>query len=218
MSSVDGTSTKTPESIIIVGLGVFGLSTALAISQRPQWSQTRITVIEASPTLPNPGGASTDHSRIVRPDYGNLAYAELAVEAQKLWRNTSDGWGAHGRYHQPGFAMIAQAGSGEYVQNSLDNVQRLATKFPDLGRIEVLTSPEQVKMVTGGLLAGDWGYVNWGSGWADASASMKYALSRLDNSRVHMETGEVTKLIEHSENRSVIVGVQLITVMRVWDH
>jgi sarcosine oxidase / L-pipecolate oxidase len=211
MSSVNGSSTKIPESIIIVGLGVFGLSTALAISQRPQWSQTRITVIEASPALPNPGGASTDHSRIVRPDYGNLAYAELALEAQKLWRNTSDGWGAHGRYHQSGFAMIAHAGSGEYVQKSLDNVQKLAPNFPDVGTIEVLTSPEQVKKVTGGVLAGDWGYVNWGSGWADATASMKYALSRLDTSRVHMETGEVTKLIEDSKDRSLIVGVQLIT-------
>ncbi len=204
---------KIPSSIIIVGLGVFGVSTALAISSRPEWSNTHITVIDASATStsPNPTGSSVDHSRIVRPDYGNLAYAQLAVEAQKLWRDTTS-WGGGGRYHQVGLALISRAGDEEIVRKTLDNVRSLASRFPDLGRIQVLENAEEVAKVTGVMLKGDWGYVNWGSGWADAGASIKYALSRLDTSRVRVMTGEVARLVEEgAEDRCKIVGVQMST-------
>lgn len=53
-----------PESVIIVGAGVFGLSTALAIERR--YPNTKVTVIDRS-APPVADGTSVDTSRIIRP-------------------------------------------------------------------------------------------------------------------------------------------------------
>ena len=37
-----------PSSILILGSGVFGLSTALALSTRPSYTHTRITLLDLS--------------------------------------------------------------------------------------------------------------------------------------------------------------------------
>lgn len=53
-----------PDSVIIVGAGVFGLSTALAIARR--YPSTKVTVIDRY-TPPVPDGTSVDTSKILRP-------------------------------------------------------------------------------------------------------------------------------------------------------
>ena len=57
-------SEKFPTTVVIVGAGVFGLSTALAISRRHP--DTQVTVIDRH-TPPVPDGTSVDTSRILRP-------------------------------------------------------------------------------------------------------------------------------------------------------
>lgn len=53
-----------PESVIIIGGGAFGLSTALTIERR--YPSTKITLIDRH-TPPVPDGTSVDTSRILRP-------------------------------------------------------------------------------------------------------------------------------------------------------
>lgn len=53
-----------PDNIIIVGAGVFGLSTALAIARR--FPSTKVTVIDRC-TPPVQDGTSVDTSKILRP-------------------------------------------------------------------------------------------------------------------------------------------------------
>lgn len=53
-----------PDTVIIVGAGVFGLSTALAIERR--YPTTKVTVIDRY-TPPVQDGTSVDTSRILRP-------------------------------------------------------------------------------------------------------------------------------------------------------
>lgn len=57
-----------PSSILIIGSGVFGLSTAVALTKRPVFASTKITVLDRSPTIPAPDASSTDSSRIVRTE------------------------------------------------------------------------------------------------------------------------------------------------------
>jgi threonine dehydrogenase-like Zn-dependent dehydrogenase len=52
-----------PATVIIIGAGVFGLSTALAIAKRH--SSTKITVIDRL-TPPVPDGTSVDTTRVIR--------------------------------------------------------------------------------------------------------------------------------------------------------
>jgi sarcosine oxidase/L-pipecolate oxidase len=48
---------KIPSSILIIGSGVFGLATADALCQRPEYNDTKIVVIDRLP-FPAPDGAS----------------------------------------------------------------------------------------------------------------------------------------------------------------
>ncbi len=190
------TTTAPTSDILIIGAGVFGISTARALLQRPSYTNSRITILDASPQLPNPSGSSVDSSRIIRADYAVLPYARLGLEAQELWRDTSDdGWGGQGRYHEPGLVLTANSGAGTYVKQSLDNVRSLALSGLsglDIAKIEELPNEEAICGATGHFGSnGETGYVNWSSGWADAEACVRYAIERLStesNGRVTLRS------------------------------
>ncbi|KAJ6166707.1 hypothetical protein N7470_002154 [Penicillium chermesinum] len=164
-----------PSSVLIVGGGVFGLSTALSLSKR--YPECRITLVEAASTIPNPHGSSVDTSRIVRADYANAAYAKLAATAIERWRGTD--WGREGRYTQAGLLLVypeSSASAKEYARKSYENVRDI--------------EGDKVTLDVAG------GYVNWGSGWSDAEASVKYAKECLDrDGKVVFRTGEVERVI-----------------------
>lgn len=170
--------------ILIIGAGVFGISTARALLERPSFSKSKITILDSSPQLPNPFGSSVDASRIVRADYAILPYAKLGLKAQELWRDTTDdGWGGQGRYHEPGLVLTANTGAEWYVKQSLDNVRSLAQSRLtglDIAKIEELPDKDAIRRATGYPGSnGDTGYANWSSGWADAEACVRYAIERL---------------------------------------
>lgn len=140
-----------------------------------------------------------DGSRIVRPDYASAPYAALAAAAQEKWRHEE--WGADGRYHESGLVLTADMGQQDYVVKSLDNVQTLQAAALEQGNphsrpIEVLRSTDDIKDLLGtGGASGDLGYVNWGSGWADAEASIVYLYKKLEaQGRVEFMTDTVTRL------------------------
>lgn len=137
---------------------MFGLGTADALSKRPEFANTTITVVDrgsgeteggedASNHFPARDAASIDSSRIIRADYADAAYAALADEAQAYWRgakrplDAADGQdyiGGGGRYTESGLVVVADAvdekqlkgkKSGmDYVRESWANVQALAAK------------------------------------------------------------------------------------------
>ena len=178
------TATAEFSDILIIGAGVFGISTARAILRRPSYSKSKITILDASPQLPNPSGSSVDSSRIIRADYAVLPYAKLGLEAQELWRDTRDeGWGGQGRYHEPGLVLTANSGGGTYVKESLDNVRLLARSGLtglNIEQIEALPNEEAIRRASGHSGSnGETGYVNWSSGWADAEVCVRYAIDCL---------------------------------------
>ncbi|EAS32530.3 fructosyl amino acid oxidasesarcosine oxidase [Coccidioides immitis RS] len=202
-------ATPLPESILIVGGGVFGLSTALALSRR---HSGKITLVESSPTIPNPHGSSVDASRIIRADYANDAYARLATAAIEQWRTTE--WGHEGRYNRNGLVLVSSgsAETGAYVRSSYENVKALDKSGKE---VELLPTKEDVESVvpgygTGNNVAG--GYVNWGSGWGDAEASVRFAKQLLDETgRVEFKTGNVKRLLSIPDQGSKrkVTGVEL---------
>ena len=149
--------------IVIVGAGVFGISTALALLRRPLrgrkqpqaressfisatasksssqssassvpssiLSSNPILLLDAASELPNPVGSSVDSSRIIRADYADEVYTDLAREAQEWWQNrqplgeeeggsqnqdkVNNGWGGERRYTRSGFVLVADDDSAE---------------------------------------------------------------------------------------------------------
>ncbi|KAI1842033.1 hypothetical protein JX266_011788 [Neoarthrinium moseri] len=183
-----------PSSILIVGSGVFGLSTAYALTRRPEWAQTAITVLDRSSggEFPAKDSSSIDSSRIVRADYADRAYAHLAAVAQDEWRKPgADSWGGEGRYAETGFVICADAGPEVrpdgmrtglgFAKSAYVNALELAEKegLPE-GSVVELRGREAIKQASGtGAPFGDWGYLNKRSGWANAEKSMKFLYDRV---------------------------------------
>lgn len=197
-----------PKHILILGSGVFGLSSALALTSRLFFSSSKITLVDqfspydSTSTDPNPSAASIDTSRIVRADYASEPYSQLAVKAQELWRDDgAKAWGGEGRYHQPGLMLTTEPGRQEYVRRSLINVRALVGQ----GEVEEANSKEEIdRLIDGhGISVGTWGYLNKGSGWVDAEATVKWAMSQIDQKRVEVRKDSVQKLLLSTERDSV---------------
>lgn len=81
------------QSVLIVGAGVFGISTALHLLRRG-WKNVKI--IDRSSVLPAPDAASSDLNKVVRTSYSDITYTRLAKEAITEWKNEE--WGDS--YHE----------------------------------------------------------------------------------------------------------------------
>ncbi|TVY15029.1 L-pipecolate oxidase [Lachnellula arida] len=185
-----------PGEILILGSGVFGLSTALALTQRPAFKSSKITVVDRS-IFPAPDGSSIDTSRIIRPDYASPPYAHLASTAQSLWRTPSSPFST--AYTESGLVLVANTNSSglPYVRDSFANVKAL---LPNPGDVEELRGRRAIEKEVGtGGGSGDWGYVNRRSGWADAEAGMRILRGMVEETgRVTFLTRTVTSLIYSS--------------------
>ncbi|KAL9043057.1 MAG: hypothetical protein Q9180_000137 [Flavoplaca navasiana] len=195
-----------PSSILIVGAGVFGLSTALAILLSPVYVKTHLTIVD--PDLPDLGHsrddivfryapdahtASIDSSRIIRPDYANPAYSKLATEAQEAWRS---GYGGEDVYHESGLVVVAGQSGNEYVEAACRNVEDPSTKAEDRLKeptnVERLNNSRDIRAILGfpsrhaGHLEqpeseqlGTTGYINRSSGWANAEGAIRTQMRRI---------------------------------------
>ncbi|KAI3395300.1 hypothetical protein diail_1456 [Diaporthe ilicicola] len=211
-----------PSSILIVGAGVFGLSTALSLARSTALPEsTTITVLDRSSqpgVFPSRDASSIDTSRIIRADYADPAYAALAAEAQEIWRQP-DGPGADGRYCETGLIITTndatkKASGIDYVRSSWENVRALAADDPALlAKIEELPSPAAIRGAYGtGGGSGAWGYINRRSGWADAEACMDWLYAQVRaTGRVTFVNGTAASLLCSTYNRRTpqVRGVRL---------
>ncbi|TAQ87172.1 hypothetical protein B7494_g4486 [Chlorociboria aeruginascens] len=197
-----------PKSILIIGSGVFGLSTTLALTENPLYKYTSITVVDRSP-FPAPDGSSIDSSRIVRSDYSDPSYASLGAAALTKWRSDSrSSLGGQNRYNETGllFSCDVPSQGAHYVEESLKNVQYLCEAANDTTSVTKLPTPSamQETALTGGY-TGDWGYVNRKSGWANAEESMIWLRSQVESTgRVKFVIAEVASLIYSSDYTTVL--------------
>lgn len=193
------------------------MSTALSLSERHP--STRITLLESSPTIPNPHGSSVDSSRIIRADYANRAYADLAAAAIRKWRTTA--WGRDGRYTENGLVLVYSEGSAaaeKYTRDSYANVRQLeeeeggsddrVTFLPNRAAVEDVLP--RIYAAGGTKAAG--GYLNRGSGWGDAEAGVRFARQMLaERANVTVRHAEVERLLfdDQAGSSSKVTGVVL---------
>ena len=72
------------KSYLVIGGGVFGASTALRLIQR--FPKAHIILLQGPSTIES-AAASFDLNRIIRVEYDDPLYIELAVKAQAVWRS-----------------------------------------------------------------------------------------------------------------------------------
>src|SRR5262245_28250486 len=90
----------------IVGSGIFGASTALALARRGR----AVTVFDRAAEPPADDAASNDRSKALRFEYGahSALYVPLVDESRQAYRELEQGWGAP-LYVETGVLALARA-------------------------------------------------------------------------------------------------------------
>jgi sarcosine oxidase/L-pipecolate oxidase len=180
--------------ILIVGAGVFGTSTAYHLSLTYK-DPTLITVLDRTPFPPS-HAASTDINKIVRADYSQRFYMDLAYEAMEAWENWPDLRDEHGLFfHRSGWINLEAEDS--------DLAERIRRNFKQRGG----DPTSDVKLDEGlrdmwngvlketsfqGLRSAYW---NEQAGWADAGAAVEKMMSEAVRRGVHYVCGDVQELV-----------------------
>ncbi|KIW42941.1 uncharacterized protein PV06_06437 [Exophiala oligosperma] len=177
-----------PSSIIIVGAGVFGASTALHLSRR--YPSYGITVFDRSP-FPSPSAASTDISKIVRAAYSDLNYCRLAARSHDIWRNDRL---LNKFYHEAGMLSIRPYKGG--ARAMLENFKRLG-----INEDAKVVTPEEVKTMFNGVFErANFNKVEeflWepNAGWAEAANALAAIMQAAVDNGVSYVSNAVSKLI-----------------------
>jgi sarcosine oxidase/L-pipecolate oxidase len=163
MGITPSTANGHPGSLVIVGAGVFGLSTALHFKR--SHPDATVTVIDR--IRENRGGASSDLNKIVRADYPDPIYMRLAIEAQERWRNDPI-FKPH--YHECGMLFAEEINMGrdshanyrklgqEALSGALLSVEEARARFPIFQDANWTDT--------------EYNYYNPHSGWGEAEEAM----------------------------------------------
>ena len=182
------------QPILIIGAGVFGLTTALELSKR---GYNNITILDR--TLPPvPDGSSVDVSRIIRPDYADSFYAQMGLDALTGWKQEFAPF-----FHHSGLLCVQSQGSAEYLEQARENLQALGNG----ANIQTFRGGEANAKYPGirGDLAATTGYWNLSGGWADAEGSIGELVRRCARAGVAFISGRhgtVTSLVSSSSSSS----------------
>lgn len=102
--------TMSQPSILIVGGGAFGTSTAYHLSHR---GYANVTVLDRFPA-PSLDAAATDLNKIVRYDYPNPLYTKLGLEAMNVWKDPKSIF--RGLFRGTGWIMSAHEMTREFLK------------------------------------------------------------------------------------------------------
>ncbi|KAM5345225.1 hypothetical protein ACJ41O_011087 [Fusarium nematophilum] len=123
----------TKPSVLIIGGGVFGTSTAYHLAQR---GYSQVTVVDRFDP-PSRDSAATDLNKVIRADYPNPLYAKLGLETLAVWKDPESLFS--GLYQETGWVM----GGHEMTRGWLENAKELARRTGRPG-VEYL-SAEQMR-------------------------------------------------------------------------
>lgn len=178
--------------ILIVGAGIFGISTAYHLALRSP-NPSSITIIDREP-VPSVDAASTDLNKIIRADYSNPLYMKLGLEAIEEWKKSPLFKDAD-VYHQTGWIMMDEPGSG-LAQRIRRNFERMTGSDPLLSM-----TLEEVRRNWGGVLEKadltpfESFFFNPLAGWADAARALKIMADEAMRLGVRYQIAEASRLI-----------------------
>ncbi|CAG8088259.1 unnamed protein product [Penicillium salamii] len=191
--------TSARPSYLIVGAGVFGVSTAYHLIQK--YPDASITLVDRDAyDAESRVAASWDWNKVVRADYDDKVYCRLALESQEIFKSDPL-WQPH--FHQTGVYWTCRS---DYAQNVITN-------HKELGRhddIIALPVAEARKMYGGVFDNADYTgvkevLVNKASGWAAAGDSLRAVTKRCIELGVRYVTASVTTL--EFDGRGACTGV-----------
>jgi sarcosine oxidase/L-pipecolate oxidase len=200
-------TTNDEPTVLIVGAGTFGTSTAYHLSHHYK-DTSRITIIdrwEPMAPLSEKQAAAVDSNRIIRTDYESSMYCDLANEAIHPWF-----WNmaVQGHFHKTGWAVLDKKNGDfgdrvrkTFVERGGDYTRDVDVN--DLRNYDVLTG------LCGGAEMGK-GYFNPEAGWCDAERATMAFLRVATDKGVNRVTGEVGELL-YDVFKHQLIGVRTIS-------
>ncbi|CAG88680.1 DEHA2F00396p [Debaryomyces hansenii CBS767] len=208
---------ESTKDIIIVGAGIFGLSTAIALAER--YANRTIHVVDRFEP-PVPDGSSVDTTRCIRFDYKDETYCRLAHESMNLIKADPM---ISKLFHQQGMTFVydgnhdtwediflSSKSSAEKVNEREEGKMDYYDSAEDVFRSIHNRSPNSVETTElGGPKKWNKGYTNRVNGFIDARASIKVYYERARNfPNVNFRFQEVEK-IDYFKNTKKVKGVLL---------
>ncbi|KAL3496413.1 FAD dependent oxidoreductase [Aspergillus germanicus] len=189
--------TTNEESYLILGAGIFGVSTAYhLLKSHPTASITLVDrdAFDADSRV----AASWDWNKVVRADYADITYCRLALEAQDIFNNDPL-WQPY--FHETGVYWVCR---DEYAQDVVGNYKKLGRKA------EIAAFPlDEAKRMYGGLFAqADYTdarevLVNRTSGWAAAGDCLRAVTRWIIGKGVKYVQADVERLVIDGEGNCV---------------
>ncbi|TDZ54699.1 L-saccharopine oxidase [Colletotrichum trifolii] len=187
------------DSILIIGAGTFGLSTAYHLTNAGYKS---VTILEKGTAVPSALSAGNDVNKIVRAEYEDPFYTELALQAMAEWANNPV-FSPH--YHQTGYLLANSAAAPEKTKRTLAKSLLSIKSHPTWAdKIDPITSREDIKKAAPALdgpMEGWEGYFNRFAGYAHAANALTSVYNHIKERGVQIHTGEEITSLEFSGTR-----------------
>lgn len=172
--------------IVIAGSGTWGLSTALHLLNA---GHTNITVLDKASSIPSPYSAGYDINKIVRPEYEDPFYTELALQAIQGWKTPLFG----PYYHHTGYVVAASHRAPEkavtHLREALSSIKEHKVFKPFISPLNSAADFKEVFWQFTGP-AGFKGYFNRYAGYAHSANAMKGIYVHLTKRGVRFILGE----------------------------
>lgn len=179
-------------SYLIIGAGAFGISTAYHLL-RKHGPHVSVTVVDRDAyDSNNRVAASWDWNKVIRADYDDLVYCQLAIEAQNVFKSDPL-WQPF--FHETGVYWMCR---GNYAQDVINNYKTLG-KWSEFG-IEALPVREARKRFGGLFEDADYTgvtevLINQRSGWAAAGDCLRAVTRQVLDMGAAYVTEEVLDLV-----------------------
>ena len=177
-------------SYLIIGAGVFGVSTAYHLIKN--YPDAAVTLVDRDAfDADSRVAASWDWNKVVRADYDDEVYCQLGLEAQDVFM-TEPLWKPY--FHQTGLYWMCR--SGEYARKVFENYKKLGR---DAG-VSVIPVDEARKLYGGLFEDADYTdvgevLVNKNSGWAAAGDCLRAVTKHILELGVKYVTAEIETLL-----------------------
>ena len=187
-------------TVLIIGSGTFGTSTAYHLAQKYN-DASRVTVLDVSWSPPKLA-ASVDVNRVIRTDYPDPMYCNLANEAIHPWFWSME---LSQHFHKTGWIMMDERDS--------DLTERIRRVFEDRGSTHVSDIPleklEKHWPLFEGTNTSGFGDVYWNpeAGWCDAAKATASFMLVAEERGVRRITAEAVELLLDAK-RGLVKGVR----------